>query len=445
MQNTWFRFLAVLLFALFIATAAYFGYASSGGSDIVAALQELLGTQPASAEDAPPTPPATVPVTRGDVNQTVIAPGQLEGAREQVLSLLVGGQLAEINARPGDPVTAGQSLASLNTAPLEEALELAQLKLDQAEAELTQQRAEAELTVAAAETDVTRAQAGFPDLTAAQVQLEAAQQAEADAAYEYQKSLDREWEPADLRESYRRALEAARDAVQIAEAEVASIQNQRWATSQQVASAEITLQQAQMALEDLAVDPLLEWDIERAQADLDAATLAAPFDGVVVEVLARPGESVAAGQELVVIADVSQGELLATVVEEDLPLVKPGQEVEVYFDAAPDVTITGVVERIVPQRTEGDRALYPVYVKIEELPPNVLPGMTADAIVTIARRENVLQLPRAVVRAGEGNSAIVQVWNGRAEETRTIEIGLRGDLYVEIVSGLEEGEQVVGQ
>jgi RND family efflux transporter MFP subunit len=282
-------------------------------------------------------------------------------------------------------------------------------------------------------------------LTAAQVQLEAARQAEADAAYEYQKSLDRDWEPADLRESYRRALEAARDAVQIAEAEVTSIQNQRWANSQDVAAAEINLQRAQMALKELTVDPLLEWDIEQAQADLDAATLIAPFDGVVVEVLVRQGESVTAGQELVVIADVSQGELLATVVEEDLPLVKPGQEVEVYFDAAPDVTVTGVVERIVPQRTEGDRALYPVYTKIEELPSNILPGMTADAIITIDKRENVLQLPRAVVRAGEGNSAIVQVWNGRAEETRTIEIGLRGDLYVEIVSGLEEGEQVVGQ
>lgn len=412
---------------------------------MLAALQSIIGGQRVTADDATPEPPATVPVTRGDVSQTVIAPGQLKGVREQVLTLPVGGQLAEINVRPGDHVTADQPLATLNTAPLQEALELAQLKLAQAEAALEQQRAAAELTIAAAETGVTRTEAGFPDLTAAQVRLKAAHQSEADAAYEYQKSLDRDWEPSDLRESYRRGLEAARDAVQIAEAEVASIQNQRWANSQQVVAAEIALQQAQMALEDLAVDPLLEWDVEQAQANLEATTLIAPFDGVVVEVLTRPGESTNAGQALVVLADVSQGELLVTVVEEDLPLVQVGQEVELFFDAAADATVTGVVERIVPQRIEGDRPLYPVYIQIEELPANILPGMTADAIITIAQRKNVLQLPRAVVRAGEGNSAIVQIWNGRAAETRTIEIGLRGDLYVEIVAGLEEGELVVGQ
>lgn len=70
--------------------------------------------------------------------------------------------------------------------------------------------------------------------------------------------------------------------------------------------------------------------------------------------------------------------------------------------------------------------------------------MTADAIIVINRQEDVLRLPRALVRAGSDNKATVEVWNGRTIESREVEIGLRGDTYVEILAGLVEGELVVG-
>ena len=202
-----------------------------------------------------------------------------------------------------------------------------------------------------------------------------------------------------------------------------------------------------MTLDSLqdGLDPLLQWDVDKAQADLDATTITAPFDGVVSEVTVRAGENVGAGQSLLVLADVRQGELLASVIEEDLPLVQAGKPVDVYFDASPDATVRGTVDRIVPKRTGTDRPLYPVYISIPELPENLLPGMTADAIIVIDRQEDVLRLPRALVRAGSDNMATVEVWNGRSVETREVEIGLRGDTYVEILSGLAEGELVVGQ
>jgi macrolide-specific efflux system membrane fusion protein len=69
--------------------------------------------------------------------------------------------------------------------------------------------------------------------------------------------------------------------------------------------------------------------------------------------------------------------------------------------------------------------------------------MTADTAITIASREGVLCLPRAVVRASSGDTTLVKVWDGVQEISKEIEIGLRGDTYVEIVSGLSDGEQVV--
>jgi hypothetical protein len=47
------------------------------------------------------------------------------------------------------------------------------------------------------------------------------------------------------------------------------------------------------------------------------------------------------------------------------------------------------------------------------------------------------------VRASGGDTTTVKVWNGSEEVTKEITVGLRGDTYVEVVSGLSEGEQVV--
>ena len=52
-------------------------------------------------------------------------------------------------------------------------------------------------------------------------------------------------------------------------------------------------------------------------------------------------------------------------------------------------------------------------------------------------------LPRAVVRASSGDATTVKVWDGVQEISKQIKIGLRGDTYVELVSGLGEGDQVV--
>ena len=69
--------------------------------------------------------------------------------------------------------------------------------------------------------------------------------------------------------------------------------------------------------------------------------------------------------------------------------------------------------------------------------------MTSDTAITIAKHEGVLCLPRAVVRASGGDMTTVKVWDGIQENIQEIKIGLRGDTYVEIVSGLNEGAQVV--
>jgi HlyD family secretion protein len=69
--------------------------------------------------------------------------------------------------------------------------------------------------------------------------------------------------------------------------------------------------------------------------------------------------------------------------------------------------------------------------------------MTSDTTITIAKHAGVLCLPRAVVRASGTDKTVVKVWNGTQEAEKEIKLGLRGDTYIEIVSGLNKGDQVV--
>ena len=190
----------------------------------------------------------------------------------------------------------------------------------------------------------------------------------------------------------------------------------------------------------------LDRDVKSAEADLAAATLTAPFRGVVLDVMAREGDLVQPGMPIALLSDPSAVEVRTKVIEEDLPLVNVGQAVELFFDAQPDDAVVGRVTRIVPQRVpDENRPLYYVYVSLDEPPEGVVPGMTADASIIVAERESVVRLPRAVIRGSLGGEAKVNVWADGRQQERKIKLGLRGDVNAEVLDGLIEGDRVVAE
>ncbi len=182
---------------------------------------------------------------------------------------------------------------------------------------------------------------------------------------------------------------------------------------------------------------------DAAKAVLESLQIEAPFNGVVFAVKVESGQTYQAEATLFTIGDPKALEVLANVTEEDYPLLAIGQSAEVYFDARPDVTAKGKVERIIPKRIEGESPLYNIYISLDEIPDGLADGMTVDTNVTIASRLGVLCLPRSVVHASGNDKAVVQVWNGSSTESREVTVGLRGDSNIEIISGLKEGERVV--
>jgi HlyD family secretion protein len=200
--------------------------------------------------------------------------------------------------------------------------------------------------------------------------------------------------------------------------------------------------------EIVAVDSelaLAQAKYDAAKAVLESLQIKSPIDGIVFEGSAEAGQTYQAETKLFTIGDPKALEVVANITEEDYPLISPGQSAEVYFDARPDVTVQGTIERIIPKRIEGDRPRYNIYIALNEIPDGLADGMTADAAITIEERTGVLCLPRSAVRASGVDEVSLKVWTDQIVETRTVTIGLRGDSDVEILSGLSEGEQVVIQ
>lgn len=386
----------MILFAfvgiLIISAAGYFGFSTSKTPE--------------------PTPtPQTVSVTRCDVEQTVTAPGNLVNVNQAEVNMPTEGRLSSVNVRVGDKVQAGQILAELDPVTTTQA----QLDLLEAEKELdTLQKRRTSLDYPRATNDFIK------DLRR---QIKAAKQTVS--------ALDdgaKKAEDAMVRSQLLASLTTAKENLKSLESKL------NWYTSKPTEN-DVVAADSELALAQAKYDA--------AKAVLESLEIKAPFDGIVFEVSAEAGQTYHAEAALFTIGDPKALEVVANITEEDYPIVSVGQSVEVYFDARPEVTVKGKVERIIPKRIEGDRPLYNIYVELNEIPDGLADGMTSDTAITIAKHAGVLCLPRAVVRASSGDTTTVKVWDGLQEVTQEIKLGLRGDTYVEIVSGLDEDEQVV--
>ena len=389
---------AIVLFSLvsvlLISTAGYLGFSTT------------------ATPEPTPTPP-TVPVTTCDVKQTVTAPGNAVNVNESNVHMPATGRLSTVNVRVGDRVQSGQVLAELDPVTTTQA----QLDLLEAQEELEK------LQKRRTSLDYPRATDDFIKDLRRQVKAAKNTVSELDGAA-------KNAEDPMLQAQMLASLTTAKANLKDLESKL------NWYTSNPTES-EIVAADSELALAQAKYDA--------AKAVLESLQIKSPIDGIVFEVSAEAGQTYQAETTLFTIGDPTALEVVANVTEEDYPLISPGQIVEIYFDARPDVTVQGTVERIIPRRIEGDRPRYNLYIALNEVPDGLADGMTADVAITIEERKGVLCLPRSVVRASGVDEVSLKVWTGQIVETRTVTVGLRGDSDVEILSGLSEGEQVIIQ
>ena len=196
-----------------------------------------------------------------------------------------------------------------------------------------------------------------------------------------------------------------------------------------------------LKLFDISEDQIAE--LEKTRQAQRTLRVDAPIDGIVVEKMAVKGQMVEAGMKLYRLADLSIVWVQSQIYEQDLALLKLGQEAEVSLSYLPDRKFRGRVTYIYPTVDEKTRT---ARVRMEFHNPGLFlkPGMFATVELHADLEPEALLVPdTAVLRSGDKNTVFVALENGKFEP-REVTVGARGenDTY-QVLSGLKEGERVV--
>jgi HlyD family secretion protein len=371
-------------------------------------------------------------VAKHDLVQVVTASGEVRPRRYVNVGANVSGRIVELDVQEGDRVKKGQVLARIESERYAAAVR------------------QAEAAVQAARADLDRADA---DLQVGRLAFERAQ------SMKKQRLIsEQDYDQAEADYKMRAAnLDAARR-------RVAQIQAQ----------------------------------LDSARDDLDKTTVYSPMDGVVTSLPKEQGEMVIGALSfnptvLMTVADLSIMECEVMVDETDIRNLKVGQEAKIDVDALEGVEIKGEVTEIgasaIVRGTDTTQAQttlgantgnqpkdFKVTIVLKDPPASLRPGLNATAEITTARRKDVLAVPvqAVVVRevgkdgkvidagldtsasASDGNTVTVAPRREKGEEKdgvflvrdgkavfTPVETGIMGDTDIEIVKGLEGGEEIV--
>jgi len=228
----------------------------------------------------------------------------------------------------------------------------------------------------------------------------------------------------------------------------------------QIDAAAIQLRNAKLALRN-AQDSL-----ERTEDSLEDYTITSPIEGTVIEKNYKEGDNYdpstastsGASAFMAVIYDMSRLTFDINVSERDVVRLSVGQKVTFTADALDSQSFTGLVEKInINGTTVNGNTSYPVTVAVDGngmdlAGQGLLPGMTVSASIIVEEVGTVLAVPVDAVQRGEtpyvlvaGEGALDK--NGNLAdftklEQRAVELGRNDDEYIEVLSGLEEGETV---
>jgi HlyD family secretion protein len=366
-------------------------------------------------------------VTRRDLVATVTASGNIRARQAVDISADVMGRIIELNVEEGEEVTQGEILLRIDPSQPEAAVSRNQAALSQAQAQVAQQRA-----------NLVRAQRDFDRATALRT----------------------------------------RDSTLVSPQQVDDAETNLEVAQSLFAAAEHGVSQAQAGLEE-------------AQDQLFKTIIRAPISGKVTRLNVEEGETVVIGTMnnpgslILTVSDLSVVEAVMEVDETDVPEISLGDSAVVELDAFPGERFTGRVTEIgnsaivPPSQTAGTGQTaaidFEVVITLDDSDVPLRPDLSATADIITALREDVLTIPiiSLTIREeegaeGEANEAASEdesrdqrpegpvAREGRPEDiegvfvvqdgTATftpVEVGITGQEYFEIISGVEEGDTVV--
>ncbi len=184
--------------------------------------------------------------------------------------------------------------------------------------------------------------------------------------------------------------------------------------------------------------------LEETKKNLDQYVARAEFDGTVIELNVKEGEAIPNDLNAAVIANVDNLIMRVIIDEYDIGQVYVGQMAEVYFTAFGNESFPGVVSQVGQRGVmENGSVNFRASVSIKGN-DRIRAGMSGDADVFVENKEDVLRVPREAITLLDEGLGIVQILGSEGlPEPKEVVTGSEGDYFVEIVSGLVEGDLIV--
>lgn len=363
------------------------------GLVVVALAAATAGGWAALQPEKSATAPRTVTVSRGDVEETVLASGTIEASSLVSVGAQVSGDIKTLNVELGDNVKAGDVIAQIDSLDQENAVKSAEASL----ANVTAQR---KLKAA--------------NLDQAKVALE-----RADKLQPQQLISDADYQSAVL-------------AVTTAEAELE-------ATDAQLQQAELSVDSAKLNLDRTTIVAPIDGTVVSVEVEAGQSLNANSSSPTIVKI--------ANLDTMVVKAEIS---------EADVPKVEAGQKVYFTILGDPNKKIEATLRTVEPapssisessSSSSSSSAVYYNGLFDVANPDHTLRiSMTAEVTIVLKEADGVLTIPSSVLSTkGRNGDYIVSVWDPASESAapRPIKIGLNNGVTAEVLNGLSEGDAVI--
>lgn len=407
------------------------------------------------------TPVQTATVTQGSISEFIDERGKTRLPREYKITVPFTGRIDEITLREGDAVKQGQVVAQMSADDLANAVAEANAEVERLEASIAENndnRIEEKSKLQATDFVLSMQKT----VEAAEARVDAGEERFGYATRTLERILR-------LRQS-NAATQDAEDAARLAKVEA----DVNYRQDKLVLESLRAILSATVLLPNMVSDYILRKDLtaqvlakQKAESEArlrqvltqqERGTIKSPVDGTILERINHNEQHLPGGTELMTIGQLSELEIEADILSQDVVEIEPGDSVEVYGPAVGAPVgrgVRGVVQQIYPAGFSKISSL-----GVEQQRVKVIIKLSSDALyeminrkvgvgfrvrvrITTDQKSDALVLPRTALFRSPDNHWQVYVVQRRTIYLKTIETGLMNDEVAEVVDGLSAGDVVV--